>query len=52
MDTSRPLDSPTAKQKLRLAAIKFGKKYRSAEKRLEAIMKNVIKNNGSFEPAA
>jgi hypothetical protein len=31
-------------------AIKFGKKYRSNKSRLLAIMKNVVKNKGTFKP--
>lgn len=31
-------------------AIRFGKKYKSAKSRLEAIMNNIIKNKGEFIP--
>lgn len=31
-------------------AIKFGKKYRSNKSRLLAIMKNIVKNKGTFKP--
>lgn len=32
------------------ACIKFGRKYRSDKNRLEAILKNIIKNKGEFKP--
>jgi hypothetical protein len=31
-------------------AINFGERYPDADERLEAIMKNIIKNRGTFKP--
>lgn len=44
------ITDPTAKQQLRLDAIAFGQRYADPEKRLAAIMRNVIRNDGEFTP--
>jgi hypothetical protein len=33
-----------------MSCIKFGRQYKSAHDRLEAILKNIIKNKGTFKP--
>lgn len=37
-------------KKLGNSCIEFGKQYKAGEARMVAIMKNIIKNNGSFKP--
>lgn len=57
-DKNRTLSYPDSRDKfadviltdIAKAAVKFGKKYRSENNRLIAIMQNIIDNNGTFKP--